>query len=355
MRCYVFGQLSVLLISKAYKAVYRFFLQCLLLLPPEFSHQLTLKLIRWIYPAHRVKRLTKKFPQHPIEIAGLHLSNPVGLAAGLDKDGQCLDAWFAFGFGFIEVGTVTPKAQAGNPKPRLFRLKKFKALINRMGFNNAGVDALVEHLKKRSVPGIVGVNIGKNRDTPLEKAVEDYCICLQKIYPFSDYVTVNISSPNTPGLRDLQEKDYLDNLLHRLMALRNKLEQQHQRRLPLFVKIDADLEEKALISMLDIFLKHKVDGIIAINTSLSRETVKTHQYAREAGGLSGDPIYTYTKKIVKTCINYLDGQIPVIAVGGINSPERVQEMLNLGASAVQIYSSFIFEGPLLINKIINKL
>ena len=335
--------------------MYPFFLKCLLLLPPEFSHHVALTLLRWLFPSSRVKRLIKQFPQHPVDVSGFRLPNPIGLAAGLDKDGRCLEAWFGMGFGFIEVGTVTPRPQAGNPKPRLFRLKKFKALINRMGFNNEGVDALVEKLKQRQVSGIVGVNIGKNRDTPLEKAVEDYCLCLEKIYPYADYVTINISSPNTPKLRELQGEQYLDQLLRILMASRNTLAEKYDRPLPLWVKIAPDLSAKELMPILDLFLKHEIDGVIASNTSLNREPVVTHKHSLEAGGLSGSPIYRQTKEIVATCVKYLAGRLPVIAVGGIDSPERVREILAIGATAVQVYSAFIYQGPGLIKKIIKSL
>jgi len=335
--------------------LYRLLLKTLLLLPAECSHHLALRLIRWFYQPKFVTSYIKKNLQLSVKIDNLDLANPLGLAAGLDKDGRCIDAWFAMGFGFVEVGTVTPKAQSGNPKPRLFRLKKDQALINCMGFNNLGVDALVKQLKQRHLPGILGINIGKNFQTPLEKAVDDYRICIEKVYPYADYVAVNISSPNTPGLRELQGEAYLDHLLQNLINLRTQLTDRYQRSVPLFVKIAPDLDEAELILMLNIFLKHKIDAVIAANTSLMRDPVAKHHHANRAGGLSGKPIYPQMKHIVQFCLKHLAGRIPVIAVGGIDSAEKAQEMLELGASAVQIYTGFIYQGPALITNIINKL
>jgi len=324
---------------------YAFLKKILFLLPPEAAHHLTLKLLAWFYRPFLVKHRKKRFSKHPVSLFGLSFPNPVGLAAGLDKDGKCIDAWFGMGFGFVEVGTVTPKPQAGNPKPRLFRLKKAEALINRMGFNNAGVVALLKRLQKRQVPGIVGVNIGKNRDTPLEKAVEDYRYCLCRVYPHADYVTVNISSPNTPGLRELQGADYLDHLLQELMDTRIALEKLWRKRLPILVKIAPDLSEDELKVMVNIFKKQNVDGIIATNTSIDHSAVAGQKHAEEKGGLSGKPIFEKSKKIVKQLSQLTEGQIPIIAVGGITSPEDAQAMLSAGASAVQIYTSLIYHGP----------
>lgn len=352
MRCYGFGLQNV---RSNLNMFYSFFLKCLLLLPPEFSHNVALSLIRWLYCPHFVTKKIKNAPQHPVKISTLTLPNPVGLAAGLDKDGCCIDAWFGMGFGFVEVGTVTPKPQAGNPKPRLFRLKKYKALINRMGFNNQGVDALIARLKKRRAPGMVGVNIGKNKTTPLDQAVDDYLICLEEVYPYADYVTVNISSPNTPGLRELQGSKYLDHLLESLMAERRHLEQRQNRFVPIFVKIAPDLAKEELEVMLDVFIKHKIDGVIATNTSLSRELVIKDPKAEEAGGLSGAPIYSNSKQIIEWCLNYLEGRLPVIAVGGIDSAEKAQVLLDMGASAIQIYTGFIYQGPGLVRKILAKI
>ncbi|MCB1827706.1 MAG: quinone-dependent dihydroorotate dehydrogenase [Coxiellaceae bacterium] len=335
--------------------MHKFFLKFLLCLPPEFSHHLALFFLKWFYPASCAERLRKKLPKHPVQIAGLNLPNPVGLAAGLDKDARCIDAWFAMGFGFVEVGTVTPKPQSGNPKPRLFRLKKYKALINRMGFNNQGVDALVKRLKRRRVSGVLGVNIGKNRDTPLERAVDDYRYCLEKVYPCADYVTVNISSPNTPGLRELQGERYLEGLLAELVALRNQLNNRYDRKLPLFVKIAPDLSEGELHSTLSTIEKQGIDAIIATNTSIKRDSITAHPLAKEVGGLSGEPIYQYAKSIVVESVKFLQGRIPVIAVGGVSSPERAKDMMAAGASAVQVYSAFIYQGPELIRKIIKSL
>jgi len=335
--------------------MYAFLRKLLFLLPPETAHHFTLNCLRWFYRPKLVERCRKHLPEHPVQLFGLSFANPVGLAAGLDKDGQCLDAWFGIGFGFVEVGTVTPKPQAGNPKPRLFRLTAADALINRMGFNNKGVDALVKRLQQRRVSGVVGVNIGKNRDTPLEKAVDDYRYCLSKVYPHADYVTVNISSPNTPGLRELQGADYLDHLLLELMQTRDTLEKVWQRRIPLLVKIAPDLTEKELSVMVKIFKKHAVDGIIATNTSIDHSAVAALKQGDEKGGLSGKPIFKQAKNIIEQLSRLTEGNMPIIAVGGISSAEDAQSMLSAGASAVQLYTGLIYEGPSLISNIIKSI
>ncbi len=332
--------------------MYSFLRTLLFLFPPETAHHLTLKFIRWIYQPYLAKRCRKRLPKRPINLFGLLFPNPIGLAAGMDKDGECLDAWFAMGFGFIEVGTVTPKPQAGNPKPRLFRLVSEKGLINRMGFNNEGVDVLVKRLQQRRVEGIIGVNIGKNRDTPLIKAVDDYRYCFSKVYPYADYVTVNISSPNTPGLRELQGANYLDHLLLALMQTRDSLEKIWKRQVPLLVKISPDLTEEELKVMVDIFKKHNVDGIIATNTSIDRSAISHLKAADEKGGLSGKPIFQRAKKIIEHLFRLTQGAIPIIAVGGIDSPEDAKAMLSAGASAVQLYTGFIYEGPSLVSNTI---
>jgi len=324
-------------------------------LPPETAHHLTLRLARWFYPPCLGKRRCKNALEHPFKLFGLSLANPVGLAAGLDKDGKCMDAWFAMGFGFIEVGTVTPKPQSGNPKPRLFRISDQSALINRMGFNNAGVDALVTRLKQRRVPGIVGVNIGKNKETPLIKAVDDYRYCLEKVFPYADYVTVNISSPNTPGLRALQGAEYLDHLLFELMKTRAALEKDVGKHCPLLVKIAPDLNDLELKAMVELFIKHNIDGIIASNTSIDHSAVESSMHAMEQGGLSGKPIFQRAKTMINRLFHLTEGRIPIIAVGGIHSPEQAKAMLGEGASAVQIYTGLIYEGPSLIRKIIRAL
>jgi len=330
-------------------------LKGLLLLPPEQAHYWALYFLKMIYRPSLVRHLRRKFPSHPVNCGGLTLPNPVGLAAGMDKNGYCLDSWFGISFGFVEVGTVTPKAQQGNPKPRLFRLADSHALINRMGFNNKGVDALVSRLKQRCIAGIVGVNIGKNRETPLEHAARDYLYCLQAVYPYADYVTINISSPNTPGLRHLQSHQSLTSLLDVLILRRNQLAAQLGKRLPLWVKIAPDLEVPELLDMLSVFLDYGIDGIIATNTTVDHQAVAQSRYGHEAGGLSGSPLFPKMKQIVQLCLKQIGHQIPIIAVGGIDSPQRAQEMLAIGASAVQIYSSLVYQGPSLVHKILNEL
>ncbi|HYF98173.1 MAG TPA: dihydroorotate dehydrogenase (quinone), partial [Coxiellaceae bacterium] len=249
---------------------------------PEQSHRLALWLLSMPGAAQIIQYFRPKLAVKPVKLWGLNFPNPVGLAAGLDKDGECIDAWFALGFGFVELGTVTPKAQAGNPKPRLFRITKASAIINRMGFNNQGVDHLVEKLKQRRLPGIVGVNIGKNKDTPLEQALEDYQHCFGKVYEYADYVTINISSPNTPGLRELQSEHYLNELLAGLKAQQLQLVQKTQRHVPLLVKIAPDLNDEELYVLLDALLRHQIDGVIATNTTLDRRLVTQYKESSES-------------------------------------------------------------------------
>ncbi len=335
--------------------MYSLLRKILFLLPPETAHHFTLTFAPWFHGPRRAERVRKRWAKHPVELLGLTFSNPVGLAAGLDKDAQCLDAWFAMGFGFVEVGTVTPKPQGGNPKPRLHRLTDVDALINRMGFNNKGVDALVERLKQRRVPGIVGVNIGKNAQTPLERAADDYRHCMMKVYEYADYIVINISSPNTPGLRELQGADYLDHLLLDLMQTRGELQQLSKKHVPLLVKIAPDLSQEELEVMVNIFIKHNIDGVIATNTLLDRSVIENHKHASKQGGLSGKPIFQPSKYIVEQLFRLTKGKLPIIGVGGIHSAQSAQEMLAAGASAIQLYTGLIYEGPRLIQDIIKKI
>lgn len=283
---------------------------------------------------------------------GLSFPNPVGLAAGLDKNGECIDGLAALGFGFIEIGTVTPRPQPGNPKPRLFRLPEAEALINRMGFNNKGVDYLVEQVKKARYRGILGINIGKNRDTPLDRALDDYLIGLRKVYPYASYVTVNISSPNTPGLRDLQAGENLYHLLSGLRQERENLAQRHGRRVPLAVKIAPDLESEQIKQIADALVEFEIDAVIATNTTASREGVEGLAHGEETGGLSGRPLFGKSTDVVARLSQALQGAIPVIGCGGIASTEDARRKFEAGADLIQIYTGFIYRGPALIREIV---
>lgn len=283
---------------------------------------------------------------------GLQFRNLVGLAAGLDKNGDYIDALGSLGFGFVEVGTVTPRPQPGNPKPRLFRLPQAEAIINRMGFNNKGVDYLIEQVKKRRYEGVLGINIGKNFDTPVEKAVDDYLYCLRKVYPEADYVTVNISSPNTPGLRELQHGELLENLINRLKAEQFVLREEHGRTVPIAFKVAPDLSEEEIQEMAVIFNATKIDALIATNTTSSRDGVEELPQAKEQGGLSGKPVFKSTTEIMNAFRQQLDSEISIIAVGGISSLENAKEKFSVGADLVQIYSGLIYQGPKLIKKVI---
>lgn len=281
--------------------------------------------------------------------------NPVGLAAGLDKNGDCIDAFASMGFGFVEIGTVTPRPQPGNPKPRLFRIPEKHAIINRMGFNNKGVDHLVEQVKKAQFKGPIGINIGKNKDTEEANALDDYLICLNKVYPYASYVTINISSPNTPGLRNLQYGEALDKLLVGLKAAQETLTQTHGKYVPLFIKIAPDLSDVEIDSIAASLINSKMDGVIATNTTLSRDAVTGLQHAEEMGGLSGSVMTDMSLEVTRKLNIALDRAIPIIGVGGIDSPEAAQARLNAGASLVQVYSAFIYQGPSLVKRIVNAL
>ncbi|NAX36503.1 quinone-dependent dihydroorotate dehydrogenase, partial [Vibrio sp. V27_P1S3P104] len=287
-------------------------------------------------------------PQRPVECMGLTFKNPVGLAAGLDKNGECIEAFGAMGFGFVEVGTVTPRPQPGNDKPRLFRLVHAEGIINRMGFNNLGVDHLVENVKQANYDGIIGINIGKNKDTPIEKGVEDYLICMDKVYPYAGYIAINISSPNTPGLRTLQYGQALDELLATLKAKQNELAEQHNKYVPLTLKIAPDLTDQELKQICQSLLKYKIDGVIATNTTLDRTLVEGMKFANEAGGLSGRPLQSRSTEVIKLLYQQLGEQIPIIGVGGIDSYVSAKEKLLAGAKLIQVYSGFIYHGPKLV-------
>ncbi len=322
----------------------------LFLFDAETIHVYSLKILSLAGSMGLLRLFLKKRVDAPVTVMGITFPNAAGLAAGLDKNANHIDALAQCGFGFIEVGTVTPLAQAGNDKPRLFRLPEDKAIINRMGFNNAGVDALVDNVKNCHRSCVLGINIGKNKDTPLENAVDDYIICMQQVYCYADYITINISSPNTPGLRELQHGEGLSSLLTQLKTKQAELAQQYQRYVPLVVKIAPDLDESEIQDIARRLLSAEIDGVIATNTSNSRPaSLHCKALAEETGGLSGEPVFELSTQVLKQLVAALDGRIPVIAAGGISSPEQALEKMDAGASLVQIYTGFIYAGPQLIH------
>lgn len=319
-------------------------------LDAETSHELTLDMLGAAQRLGLIKLFAPKIPNQPVEVLGLQFPNPVGLAAGLDKNGDYIDALGNLGFGFIEIGTITPRPQPGNPQPRLFRLPEHQAIINRMGFNNKGVDHLVEQVKKAKYKGVLGINIGKNFDTAVEDADRDYEICLEKVYQYADYVTVNISSPNTPGLRNLQFGDSLKSLLSTLKAAQKRLEQQYNKYTPILVKIAPDMDQDETKMVAEALIENEMDGVIATNTTLEREAVAGHEHANEAGGLSGKPVQGSSTQVLAWLSEELKDKMPIIGVGGIiDGPSAAEKMKN-GAALVQVYSGFIYRGPKLISE-----
>ena len=319
-------------------------------LAPERAHELTLSLLK---SAHKMGAIRNQVAEKPVTCMGIEFPNPVGLAAGLDKNGAYIDALAALGFGFIEIGTITPKPQAGNPQPRLFRIPQAKAIINRMGFNNDGVDQLVENVKATKFKGVLGINIGKNATTPVEDAVSDYLICLEKVYNYASYITVNISSPNTKNLRSLQSGHALTELLETLKNRQLELAEEQQHYVPLVLKVAPDLEQSDIEFIASQLLQFKLDGLIVTNTTLSREGVEGLPFGDEAGGLSGAPVFEKSTACLKAFAKHLNGQIPLIGVGGILSGEQALAKQQAGASLVQIYSGMIYTGPDLIGDCVN--
>lgn len=314
-------------------------------LNPEQAHEITFRQLKYIMHSPLQFMIRQSVNFKPTTCMGLTFKNPLGLAAGLDKDGECIDAFGAMGFGFVEIGTVTPRPQPGNEKPRLFRLVEAGGLINRMGFNNLGVDNLVENVKKAKYDGIIGINIGKNKDTPIEQGKEDYLICMEKIYSYAGYIAVNISSPNTPDLRLLQYGEALDDLLQSIKNKQHLLAEQQQKYVPVVVKIAPDLTEEEIIQISDSLIRHQIDGVVATNTTLDRNLVKGLRYSEEAGGLSGRPVQLKSTEIVRLLAKELKGQLPIIGAGGIDSLIAAREKLVAGASLLQVYSGFIYHGP----------
>lgn len=322
-------------------------------LSPETSHELSIDLIGAAGRLGLAGRLSKAPNSLPVTVMGLQFPNPVGLAAGLDKNGDAIDGFAGLGFGFVEIGTVTPRSQPGNPKPRLFRLPEAEAIINRMGFNNHGVDHLLARVQAAKFRGVLGINIGKNFDTPVERAVDDYLICLDKVYAHASYVTVNVSSPNTPGLRSLQFGDSLKQLLDALHKRQNELALSHGRRVPLAIKIAPDMTDEETVQVAEALLESGMDAVIATNTTLSREGVENLAFANEAGGLSGAPVRDKSTHTVRVLASELSGRLPIIAVGGITEGRHAADKIAAGASLVQIYSGFIYKGPALIREAVD--
>ena len=323
----------------------------LFLFNAERAHHLGLKAVKWAHKLGVLNLLVPKVSSNKaVRVMGLDFPNRIGLAAGLDKNADYIDGLAALGFGFVEVGTVTPLAQAGNPKPRLFRLPAAEGIINRMGFNNAGVMHLVARVRAAKTTAIIGINIGKNKDTSAEKALDDYLICLRQVYAAADYVTINISSPNTPGLRDLQFGASLNTLLSGLKIEQALLAAQHEKYVPMAVKIAPDLTRDEVDELAAAFRKYEIDAVIATNTTASRVGVENHPHGNEAGGLSGAPVFKASTAIVRQFHQALPPEIPIIAAGGVLSGEQAAEKIAAGASLVQVYSGFIYRGPALISE-----
>ena len=316
-------------------------------LDPELAHDVALGSLKKLQKLH-LAGLIGAHVSAPVEVMGLKFDNPVGLAAGLDKNGAYIDALAAMGFGFIEVGTVTPRPQPGNPKPRMFRLTDREALINRLGFNNQGLDTFIANVKRAEYKGVLGLNIGKNADTPLDKAVDDYVTCLRGVYPFASYVTVNISSPNTMGLRDLQATEQLEKLLSTLKAEQARLAKKHKKIVPLALKIAPDLDLKSIKDIANLTIENNFEAIIATNTTISRDAIRGHALAAENGGLSGRPLFSPSTEVLRELAKTVKGRIPIIGVGGIFSGADAKAKMKAGASLVQIYTGFIYKGPDLI-------
>ena len=322
---------------------------------PETAHRLSLTALDKAHKLGLLKRIHACLPDCPTEVMGLSFPNPVGLAAGLDKNGEHINALADLGFGFIEIGTVTPRPQPGNPRPRLFRLREAHAIINRMGFNNDGVAALVENVKRARYQGILGINIGKNAATPIEHATEDYLAGLSAVYTHAGYVAVNISSPNTENLRELQGADALDVLLSQLKKRQEELAQVHGRYVPIALKIAPDLEAGQISSIADLLKRHRMDAVIATNTTLSRDRVVHLPHGQEAGGLSGMPVRNMSTRVIRQLHAELKGEVPIIGVGGVFSGSDAWEKINAGAKLVQIYTGLIYRGPQVVSDCVRSL
>jgi len=325
-------------------------------LEPETAHEFTLRMLRQAEKFGVLSALTPSNLDCPVECMGLKFRNPVGLAAGMDKEGNTIDAFGRLGFGFVEVGTLTPKPQAGNPAPRMFRLPEHDALINRMGFNNPGILEGVANIRQSmSFEGIIGLNIGKNKVTPNEEAIEDYLICLREGYNAADYITVNLSSPNTPGLRDLQNEEETKKLLGTLRAEQSKLASEYGKHVPIALKVAPDLADEHIEALAKVFLEEGLEGLIATNTTIEREAIKGHRYAHEAGGLSGKPETALSTEVIRKFYSALGKEIPIIGVGGIMTGDDAVEKVKAGARLVQLYTGFVYRGPDLIKESVEAL
>ena len=316
-------------------------------LDPETAHNLTL---HGLHYAGKLLPATEPEPASAVEVMGLRFPNRVGLAAGLDKNGEAIDGLARLGFGFLEIGTITPRPQPGNPRPRMFRLPEVQGIINRMGFNNHGVDVLLAHVRAAKYRGILGINIGKNFDTPIERAADDYLACLEKVYALASYVTVNISSPNTKNLRQLQGESELDDLLGRLKAAQTRLTEQHGRYVPLTLKIAPDLDDAQVSNIADALRSHRIDGVNATKTTIARDKVQGIAHGNEQGGLSGAPVFEASTAVVRKLAHALAGELPIIAAGGVLEGAQARAKLEAGAALVQLYSGLIYRGPALVRE-----
>ncbi len=340
--------------------MYSLLRELLFRLPTETSHYMALDALNCAAKSGASRLLFPRVPSSPVNVMGIDFPNPVGLAAGLDKNGDYIEGLAALGFGFLEIGTVTPRPQPGNPQPRLFRLPQARAIINRMGFNNFGVDHLVEQVKKaqpfiRKNGVVLGINIGKNKDTPVENAVDDYLMCLRKVYAHASYVTVNLSSPNTPGLRDLQFGEPLKQLLDRLKVEQQRLSSQYGRYVPLAVKVAPDMAPEDIRDVADALKSYNIDAVIATNTTIDKTSVQHLQHGSEAGGLSGAPLTQKSTALISALAQELKGALPIIGVGGIMNGDDAAEKIKAGAALVQVYTGFIYRGPALVGESVKAL
>ena len=331
-------------------SLYRLARPLLFALDAEHAHDLTLASMGPMAASGALRLAAGPMVDDPVDLLGLRFANRIGLAAGLDKNAAHVDALAQMGFGFIEVGTVTPRPQAGNPRPRIFRLPQRSALINRLGFNNLGLDAFVANLARTGYRGVLGANIGKNADTPLERATDDYLIGLRRVWPLAGYVTVNVSSPNTSGLRSLQEGDALEGLLAALDAERTQLARTHRRSVPVLVKIAPDLDDERIAFIAAALVRHGIDGVIATNTTLARDAVKGLPHGEETGGLSGAPVFEASNRVIRALRALLPPRYPIVGVGGVMSGSDARAKLAAGADLVQVYTGLIYRGPALVGE-----